>query len=757
MPARLVATFLLSSALLCAAAVRAHAVVLGDGRGKPESDCLIVLDGVDDADVVPFGPKALPSIQCTDCDPACDGDGVEARNGSCGFGVRACVNAADVAACTPATLAKARAVAKRKGAAPVDFSPVPAGTDFVCGGDATVPVAVKTRKSGERPGTAQVVLLATAEGRPRDRDKLFLVCNPRPVGQECPPASTTTTTTLPPQVLGTPFGLRTTAGTGGPPRFVLRWNFDEGTIPVGRFLVHESGASFSDAADATLIASLDAAARAAEVELRTGTGVRHFRVSAVSDDGAVSALSSELAVDTTPRIAFIADRTVNDVFELFSIVPGSGAEPTPLSGTLVPDGDLDRFFFSPDGRRVVFSADKDTNNLIELFTVPLDGSAAPTKVSGTLVAGGAPQPFLVSFSPDGSRVAFTADKDVDERFELYVVPAEGGVEPVAVSGALADGGDVDVDEFAWSPDGRRIAFLADKLVDQTTELFVADAAGGVEPTKVSGTLVAGGSVEGFAWSPDGTRLAFRADKDSLNVDELFVAKPDGVAEPVKLAIALQPLAAVNSDPLWSPDSTRIALAGDLLTNGVFEVFVVPADGTGAALRVSGASQPTSDIVNFKWSPDGTRIAFNMDKNLDNADEVFVADAAGVTEPIRVSGAFATDEEAFNVLWSPRGDRVAYFADPNVDGQFESFVAEADVIDGAAPTSGAVAVGEDVFQFAWAPDGTSLVLVGSLETAGVSEVFVTPAIGGGLPVKVSGTLTPGGGVNASFFGFAPLGN
>ena len=110
----------------------------------------------------------------------------------------------------------------------------------------------------------------------------------------------------------------------------------------------------------------------------------------------------------------------------------------------------------------------------------------------------------------------------------------------------------------------------------------------------------------------------------------------------------------------------------------------------------------------------------------------------------------------SVQWSPRGDRVAYFANPNVAGQEEAFVALADVVDGALPASGALDAGEDVFQLAWSPDGASLVLVGDLETNGVSEVFVTPAVGGGTPTKVSGTMTPGGGASSFTFGFAPLG-
>jgi Tol biopolymer transport system component len=553
-----------------------------------------------------------------------------------------------------------------------------------------------------------------------------------------------------------PSNLRVFAATGGPPSFELRFDAGDSTVAVQGFILYESDAAFDSPSGATIVAVEPEPARSASVELRAGTGVRHFRASALSFTGVEGPLSTELAIDTTSRVVFQADKETNDVFELWSVVAGSGLEPTKISGALTPGGNVDRFFLSPDGRRAAFSADKDTDGLIELFTTPLDGSSQPVKVSGALVAGGAVQQFLFVFSPDGSKVAFVGDKLTDNVVELFVAPADGSSEPVRVSGTMVAGGNVSADDFAWSPDGRHLAFVADKLTDGVNEAFVTLADGSAEPVKVSGTLVAGGQVQDFVWSPDGSRLAIRASKEIAASIEFFVARPDGAAEPIKVSGTLQSFASFNSSALWSPDGTRLLVSGDLLTNAIFEVFVLRADGAGDPLRVSGASQVFSDIVNFKWSPDGRRVAFNMDKNLDNADEVFVANATGGDEPIRVSGAFATDEEAFNVQWSPGGDRVAYFADPNVDGQFELFAADPFVADSAIPVSGVLGANEDVFQFAWSPDGTRLVLVAALETVGVSEVFVAnPA--GGAPVKVSGTMTAGGGANSSFFGFSLLSN
>jgi hypothetical protein len=94
----------------------------------------------------------------------------------------------------------------------------------------------------------------------------------------------------------------------------------------------------------------------------------------------------------------------------------------------------------------------------------------------------------------------------------------------------------------------------------------------------------------------------------------------------------------------------------------------------------------------------------------------------------------------------------------VDQQFELFVADPDVADSAVAVSGPIVAGADVFQYAWSPDGQRLAVVGSLETPGVSELFVASPSGGGIaPVKVSGTMVAGGGVNSAFFGWSPLSN
>jgi len=139
------------------------------GGGDPSSDCLIELDGVE--------PDASAGVRvCTDCDPACDRDGVTVPNGNCTFFVAACINQGNVDGCTPAVLKKA-------GVKPPGLGiPAPADLDGGASCGPAASVVVRTRRGGTRPGKKRIKLTAVTAGPPRrrDADKLRLSCVPQP-------------------------------------------------------------------------------------------------------------------------------------------------------------------------------------------------------------------------------------------------------------------------------------------------------------------------------------------------------------------------------------------------------------------------------------------------------------------------------------------------------------------------------------------------------------------------------------------------
>jgi len=160
-----------------------RAFIAGDGKGNAALDCLIGLDG---GDLTPF--KRTRAVQCTDCDPTCDRDGVAAPNQECTFEVAVCLNAPDLPECQPRELKKVKVGPKKLGLP----TPVPAGIDPVC--SVLGQVVVGTKRKGRKPGKRKVKLLAKPVGRGKDKDAILFVCNPRPAGSACLPASTTTTT-----------------------------------------------------------------------------------------------------------------------------------------------------------------------------------------------------------------------------------------------------------------------------------------------------------------------------------------------------------------------------------------------------------------------------------------------------------------------------------------------------------------------------------------------------------------------------------
>jgi len=108
-------------------------------------------------------------------------------------------------------------------------------------------------------------------------------------------------------------------------------------------------------------------------------------------------------------------------------------------------------------------------------------------------------------SPDGSMVAFirtTTDATTGKRnADIWIVPADGSARPKPLIES-----DKTENTPRWTPDGRRLAFIANR--DGDLQVYVADA-DGKNIRQV--TKVAGGVQPPLVLSPDGTTIAFVAD------------------------------------------------------------------------------------------------------------------------------------------------------------------------------------------------------------------------------------------------------
>ncbi len=198
---------------------------------------------------------------------------------------------------------------------------------------------------------------------------------------------------------------------------------------------------------------------------------------------------------------------------------------------------------------------------------------------------------------------------------------------------------------AWSPDGRRMAYMA--FVRSGQPLVVQDLVTGRRD-------VVPGTEEGLnitpAWSPDGRRLAFAHGTDAgtdIYLSPMAGGVPVAGAAPQRLTIGRF---ADNLSPTWSPDGSRIAFISSRA--GTPQLYVMNTDGTGQEVLARfdyGATGPTNGPA---WSPDGQFVAFHRD--VAGAPQIFVFDVA--TRALRQLTGSGRNEDP---SWAPDSRHLAF--------------------------------------------------------------------------------------------------
>ena len=382
-------------------------------------------------------------------------------------------------------------------------------------------------------------------------------------------------------------------------------------------------------------------------------------------------------------------------------------------------------------------------------------AGAPTRLYVTDVESGGARPVsgvaltgldVIDFawSADHRRLAYRADLDGDGALELYVVTPGVEEEP----GRLVSDGHVVL--FTWSKAGADLAYVSNEEVaaEQAGYLLRDGASAPLRLTPPA--LVAGGDVSDALFAPDGERVAFVGNLESAGSYELFTVRLDGTGW-VKLSGPLVPGGSAYA-PRWSPTSERIAWTADAIQAGRHEGFTNLAAG-GDLRQVSGAMVAGGDVSAVTWSGDGTRIAFRGDLLQDGVYELFAADARGLAR-IRLSGpmpvvGLLTVGDVYEFGWTPDGTRIAYTADQEVDEVLDLYVTDTLVADGATKVSGAHAATGTVQGFSFSPTSDRIAFRGDLVVDGHAEAFTVP-VGGGPRTTVSGAIVPNGYVFSASF-------
>ena len=473
--------------------------------------------------------------------------------------------------------------------------------------------------------------------------------------------------------------------------------------------------------------------------------------------GGGASLRSETAI--FPPVVFTADKNTDETVELFASFD-DGAEIIQLSDELVDGGDVVEFKISPDGIFVAYVADQDENNLFELYVVAVDKATdeAAVKVSVPLAGRGIRETapgsgrYFFEWAADSSRVAYIADAaeiapapEIVALFELFSSTPDGETKDV-VSDLLRT--DSDVLDFEWEPDSNQIAYVADQDTDDKFELYVALADGTIPSRVVSGRPMVGNGIRevfpgtgqyAFAWAPNSSRLGYIADQDIAGKFELFTSTPNGRSNPKVSKLPAGPRNVANFK--WAPNSQRIAYtANQNIANAIDLFATLPVVGTTPVILSSGLSTG-GEVSDFRWAPNSSRLAFVADKSGGAFFQLYSVQPVNNND-ILISEGLADTSDVTVFKWSPNSSRIAYSVDA---ANFELFTTAPDQRNSTRIRGSLAAVDSDVFDFDWSPNSSRVAYTADFIVSNVIELF-SSTFNNSDTDRVSGSLTAGGDVS-----------
>jgi serine/threonine protein kinase len=184
-----------------------------------------------------------------------------------------------------------------------------------------------------------------------------------------------------------------------------------------------------------------------------------------------------------------------------------------------------------------------------------------------------------TFTPDGTRIAFTSDRN-DGNWEIYTMALDGSDVQRLTNDPGEDGWP------SWTPDGEQVVFASNRTGNWEIHIMNADGSDVRQLTSIPEKY----DTYPFV-SPDGQWVVFSSQVEASREGEIYLMRIDGTD-----LTRLTNTVALNYAPSWSPDGSKIVFVSD--RDGNENIFTMNPDGSDQQRLTDDPGEDTTPAWGF---------------------------------------------------------------------------------------------------------------------------------------------------------------